>query len=135
MRTKRAFIPSPLNGIARLEDRVVLARPGFLASGAAVLTSRALSKSAGEIREAFEDFAQRGQNYGRLNSDLRNAVSRIPFHRRGGLDDSMSVVVSQLRDDISFKAPRPVRFAFRSAMLNLRDSVRFGIDDGSVALR
>jgi len=135
MRNKRAFTPSSLNGTARLEDRVVLSQARFLPNGAAIVTARALSRSAGEIREAFEDFAQDHRYYGRLNSDLRNAVSRIPYNRGTGLADSMNFVVAQMRDDIQFNAPRPVRFAFRSAMLNLGDSVRFGVADGSVAVR
>ena len=48
MRTKRAFVPSSLGGMDRLEDRKVLSHGIVMSQGAVVLTAHAYSKTSGE---------------------------------------------------------------------------------------
>ena len=135
MRTKRTFVPSSLGGMDRLEDRLVLSHAPVFSQGAAVLTAHAYNKSAGEIQKAFAHFAQHGQNYAQLNAALTTACSRIPFHKSSGLDDSMSGIVSQMKDDISNNVSKPVISAYQSAMSTLHDTVQSGVDDGSIVRR
>ncbi len=135
MRTKRAFVPSSLGGMDRLEDRKVLSHGVVMSQGAVVLTAHAYSKTSGEIQKAFARFAKHGQNYGRLNADLAKAMNRIPFHKASGLDESMTGLVSQMKDDITNKAVTPVKSAYQSAILTLKDAVQSGVDDGMIVRR
>lgn len=135
MRTKRAFVPSSLGGMDRLEDRVVLSGGVIFVKGAAILTSHAYSKTASEIKQAFTRFATKGLNYGQLQADLVKATNRIPYHRAGGLDDTTAGIVSQLRDDIASKVDRPVIGAYRAMLSALKDHVASGVSNGSIARR
>lgn len=135
MRTKRAFVPSSLGGMDRLEDRKVLSHGVVMSQGAVVLTAHAYSKTSREIQKAFVHFAQHGQNYDRLNADLAKAMNRIPFHKVSGLDDSMTGIVSQMKDDIASQVATPVKIAYQSALSTLKDTVQSGVDDGSVVRR
>ena len=135
MRTKRAFVPSSLGGMDRLEDRKVLSHGIVMSQGAAVLTAHAYSKTSGEIQKAFVRFARHGQNFDRLNADLGKALNRIPFHKVSGMDDSMAGLVSQMKDDITNHVATPVKIAYQSALSTLKDTVQSGVDDGSIVRR
>ena len=135
MRTKRAFVPSSLGGMDRLEDRVVLSHGPVFSQGAAVLTAHAYAKTSREIHAAFVHFATHGQNYGQLNADLAKAMNRIPYHKSNGLDDSTASIVLQMKDDITNNVSTPVKNAYQSVMSNLKDTVQSGVDDSSIVRR
>ena len=132
MRTKRAFVPSSLGGIDRLESRVVLSTLTAFSRGAAVLTDHAYGQTAGEIRSAFVRFATHGQDFGRLNADLGRAIARIPYHNVDGLSADMQGVVSSMRADMVAGAPNPVANAYQSAIASLNSQVQARVADGSV---
>ena len=132
MRTKRAFVPSSLGNLDRLESRVVLSAGTGFAQNAAVLTSHAYAKTVGEIRTAFVRFATHGQDYGRLNADLSRAIGRIPYHAVDGMDADMKAVVSSMQYDMINGVSTPVLNAYQSALSALNSQIQSRVADGSV---
>src|SRR5438309_2328828 len=116
-KVNRAFVPSSLPG---LEDRVALSGAQFAASGAAILTTRALNNAYNGIYNAFARFATHGLNYGRLNADLAGAVNGIPYNVRDGLLASVRNEALTMSRDIQNGVPRPVINAVFRAQNDLR---------------
>jgi hypothetical protein len=132
-RKTRAFVPSALG---RLEDRVVLS-PGahFTLSGAAILTTRAYSRAAGNIYNAYVRFATRGQNLVRLNADLARAVGVIPYNRMDGLVDTLQSEATTLVGNISAGVPGSVIAAYQASTADLKQFVQSEVASGRIVVR
>jgi hypothetical protein len=128
---KTAFVPKP----DQLESRVVLSSMPKFIHGAAVLTSRSLNQTYAQIQKAFNQFANHGQNYRRLQTTLANDVSRIPWNRRDGLLAAVESEVSQMHLDIATNDATPVSNAAQRALQDVHDFVQGEIADGVIVMR
>jgi hypothetical protein len=128
---KRSFVPST---ISPLESRIAPSGGAHFIHGAAVLTPRAYVRAHNDISKAYKNFAQHGQNYGRLRTDLAKAVGRIPYNVRDGLRDAMRAEVDNLQADIQDGAPTPVINAQQNSLADLKDFVQSEVADGTIVI-
>jgi hypothetical protein len=129
---KPSFVPSA----DLLETRVVLSGgPKFTLSGSAILSKHALGQTYSQVQKAFNTFANHGQNYRRLESNLASAVSRIPWNRRDGLLAAVESEVAGLQSNIDASVPKPVITAMQNAMADVHDFVQGEVADGIITLR
>ena len=126
------FVPQP----DLLENRLALSGgPKFTASGAAILTSHALSETYSDVQHAFVQFARHGQNYQALEVNLAVAVSRIPWNKRDGLLSTVEGEVSGLQANISSGVSRPVITSLQSTLGDVQSFVQSEVADGVIAVR
>ncbi len=119
-----------------LESRIALSGGvRFTSTGAAILTTRALSETYSQVENAISRFANHGQNYHALEVNLANAVNRIPWNRRDGLLAAVETEPSALRSDISSGLSKPVITEMRNTLADVQQFVQGEIADGVIALR
>ena len=135
MRSNRAFVPSALGGLTRLEDRVVLTAGVSFINGAAVLTTHALQQTQGQLYQAFVRFASHGQNGLQLQYDMSKAISRIPYHKVDGLDAGIAGLVTSMQADMASGVPGAVRNAYQTALTALNDQIQARVTSGTVLRR
>lgn len=128
---KPTFVPSP----DQLEGRVVLSGGPRFVHGAAVLTSHALGQTEAQIEKAFGTYANHGQNFRKLESNLAGAVSRIPWNKRDGLLAAVESEASQMRTDIASGVTTPVQAAMQRALQDVHDFVQGEISGGVIVVR
>jgi hypothetical protein len=131
---KPKFVPTP----DLLETRIALSGgPKFTSSGAAILTSHALSQTYGEIQKAFMNFERHGhgQNYNALEVNLAKAVSRIPWNRRDGLLDAVKAEASAVRFNIASAVAKPVVTEMQNTLLELKSFVQSEVAGGTIVVR
>jgi hypothetical protein len=118
-----------------LEGRVVLSGTPKFIHGAAVLTTRALNQTYGQIQGAFSQYANHGQNFRRLQVNLANAVGRIPWNKRDGLLAQVESEASQMRVDIASSTATPVKSAMQAALKDVLDFVQGETSGGAMVVR
>jgi hypothetical protein len=128
---KRAFVPVP----DQLEGRVVLSGGPKFVHGAAVLTTHALNQTYSQVQSAFSQYANHGQNFRRLQVNLANAVSRIPWNKRDGLLAAVESEAAQMRIDIVSGVSTPVKAATQRAFLDIHDYVQSEVSGGVMVVR
>jgi hypothetical protein len=128
---KSAFVPSP----DQLEGRVVLSGGPKFIHGMPVLTTHALGQTYSQIQKAFSTYANHGQNFHRLQINLANAVSRIPWNKRDGLLAQVESEASQMRVDIATGDATPVKDAMQRALQDVNDFVHGEVGGGVMLVR
>ncbi len=127
---KKSFVPSP----DQLEGRIVLSGGPKFSNGAAILTEKALGQTYSLIQNAFNQFANRGQNFNRLQADLANAVTRIPYNVRDGLRSAVQSEASQMVADVSSGTPFPVKGAAQRALSDVKSFVQSEVASGVIVM-
>jgi hypothetical protein len=128
---KSAFLPTA----DCLESRVVLSQGPHVLKGAAVLTRHALNQAESRVGTAFVQFANDGQNYARLRRDVADAVSRIPWNRRGGLVATIKSMVPTLRASVAKNGITAIGAARQHATADVQQFVQGEIAHGKIILR
>jgi hypothetical protein len=128
---KRTFVPVP----DQLEGRIVLSSGTKFVHGTPLLSSHALGQTYSQIQKAFNQYANHGQNFRRLQSNLASAVSRIPWNKRDGLLAAVESEASQMRVDISSGVSTPVKAATQRALQDVHDFVQGETSGGAMVVR
>ena len=127
---KTTFTPSP----DRLEARIVLSGGPRFSNGAAILTEKALGQTYGLIQKAFDQYANHGQDSGRLQADLAKAVNRIPSTVATACGPRSSPRRRRWWPTSRSNAPAPVQGSRQAALGDVSDFVQGEIAGGVIVM-